>query len=125
MPRTAVSYSNLLPNSSIADPTPVTIDSTLVTNGVKIANAVPEETLIRVTNTAGTDKVVTLAAGDMPPAFAAGQGALTGTVTATTGVRWFGPFEGARFLQNDGSLEIDLAAGLTGAITVFRVPRTA
>jgi hypothetical protein len=54
-----------------------------------------------------------------------GQGNITGTVGATTGVLWFGPFEGGRVLQSDGTLEVDFAASTTGTITVFRVPRTA
>lgn len=125
MARTAVSYTAFTANSSIVDVAGTTIDSTLVTNGVKIANAVPEETVIRVANTAGADKVVTVNAGDYPPAIAAGQGNLTGTVVATSGVRFFGPFESGRFLQNDGTMEVDFASGTTGAITVFRVPRNA
>jgi hypothetical protein len=125
MPRTAVAYSTFTANSSTADPAGTTIDSTLVTNGVKVTAAVPEETVIRVANTAGTSKVVTINAGDYPPAAAAGQGAVTGTVGATTGVLWFGPFESGRFLQNDGTFEVDFASGTTGTITVFRVPRTA
>src|SRR5689334_19349 len=125
MARTAVSYSTFNVNSSTADPAGTTIDSTLVTNGVKVANAVPEETVIRVANTAGATKVVTINAGDYPPAMASGQGAVTGTVGATTGVLWFGPFESGRFAQNTGDLEVDFASGTTGTITVFRVPRNA
>lgn len=124
MARTAVSYSNLVPNGYLADPAGTTIDSTLVTNGVTIANCVPEETVIRVANTAGATKVVTIAAGAYPPAIAAGQGAITGTVAATTGVGTFGPFESGRVMQADGSMSVDFASGTTGTITVIRVPRT-
>ena len=123
MARTAVTYSAFTPNSSTADPAGTTIDSTLVTNGVKISAAEPEKTIIRVTNSAGATKVVTINAGDNPPGIAAGQGNVTGTVAATTGVLWFGPFESGRFLQNDGTLEVDFASGTTGTITVFKVPR--
>jgi hypothetical protein len=122
MARTAIPYSAFAPNASTADPAGTAID---VTNGMVIANAVPEETVIRVANTAGATKLVTIGAGDMPPALAAGQGAITGTVGATTGVLWFGPFEGGRVLQNNGSIEVDFAAATAGTITVFRVPRNA
>ncbi len=125
MARTAVTPTAWAPNSSVVDVAGTTIDSTLVTNGVKVSNCVPEETVIRVANTAGADKVVTIGAGDYPPAIAAGQGALTGTVVATSGVRWFGPFESGRFIQNNGDLEVDFGSGTTGTITVFRMPRTA
>lgn len=124
MPRTAVAYSAFTANASTADPAGTTVDSTLVTNGVKVSNAVPEETLIRVTNSAGATKLITINAGDYPPALASGQGAITGTVGATTGVLWFGPFESGRVLQSDGTMEVDFASGATGTITVFRVPRT-
>lgn len=123
MPRTAVTYTNLAANSSIADVAGTTVDTTLVTNGVRVANAVPEETLIRVTNSAGATKLITVNAGDYPPAIAAGQGAVTGTVAATTGVLWMGPFESGRVLQNNGDLEVDFASATAGTITVFRVPR--
>lgn len=124
MARTAVAYTTLVSNAYLADPAGTTIDSTLVTNGVKIVNAVPEETIIRVANTFGGTKVVTINAGDSPPALAAGQGAITGTVAATTGVGTFGPFDSSRVLQNDGTMEVDFASGTTGTITVIRVPRS-
>lgn len=124
MARTAVTYTNLTPNAYLADVAGTTIDSTLVTNGVVIANAVPEETIIRVTNTVGSTKVVTINAGAYPPAARAGQGAITGTVAATTGVGTFGPFSGSKVLQADGSMTVDFASGTLGTITVLRVPRT-
>lgn len=127
MARTAVTYSNLAGNASTADPAGTAIDQA---NGMRIANAVPEETVIRVTNTAGATKVVTVGAGTYPPALAAGQGAITGTVPATTGVLWFGPFESGRVLAMantagviSGDMNVDFASGTTGFITVFRVPR--
>lgn len=127
MARTAVAYSNLAGNASTADPAGTTIDQA---NGMRIANAVPEETVIRVANTAGATKVVTIGAGTYPPALAAGQGTITGTVPATTGVLWFGPFESGRVLAMantagviTGDLNVDFASGTTGTITVFRVPR--
>lgn len=125
MARTAVAYTPLVPNAYLADVAGTTIDSTLVTNGVVIANAIPEQTIIRVANTAGATKVVTINAGAYPPALASGQGAITGTVAATTGVGTFGPFTGAKVMQADGSMTVDFASGTTGTITVIRVPRTA
>lgn len=122
MARTAVAYSNLVTNSSLADPAGTTIDSTLVTNGVVVTGAIPEQTIIRVANTAGATKVVTIGVGDNPPALGAGAGTITGTVPATTGVMWFGPFEGGRVMGKAG-LILDFASGTTGTVTVFRVPR--
>jgi hypothetical protein len=123
MPRTAVAYSNLAPNSNLSDPAGTTIDATLVTNGVVIENADPERTLIRVANTAGTDKVVTVKAGSGVQSWMAGQGDLGVTVAATSGKQFIGPFTSARFQQQGTKLYVDFAAGTTGTITVFKLPK--
>lgn len=120
MARTALPYSNLVANSNLAQPAGTTIDQA---NGMVIAAARPELTILRVANTNGTDRVVTVKAGDNPPALAAGQGDLAVTVVATTGVQFIGPFESGRFIQADGTMEIDFAASFAGTITALKVPR--
>lgn len=120
MARTAVPYSTLVGNSNLADPAGTALDPT---NDHVINAAVPERTLLRVTNTNGTDRVITIVAGDYPPAMAAGQGNLDVTVAATTGVQWIGPFESGRFMQSDGTLLIDGAASIAGTITAFLIPK--
>ena len=123
MPRTAVAYTPFVPNSHLTDVAGTTIDATLVTNGVVIENADPERTLIRVTNTAGTDKVVTVKAGSGTQSWMAGQGDSATTVAATTGKEFLGPFTSARFQQDASKLYVDFAAGTTGTITVFKLPK--
>ncbi|MDX3183494.1 hypothetical protein ACN6LF_001858 [[Kitasatospora] papulosa] len=123
MPRTAVPYTQFVPNGSLADPAGTTIDSTLVTNGVVINNADPERTLIRVTNTAGTDKVVTVKAGTGTQSWMGGQGDSATTVAATSGKQFIGPFTSARFQQKGTKLFVDFASGTTGTITVFKLPK--
>ncbi|WP_157253205.1 hypothetical protein [Nonomuraea typhae] len=124
MARTAVAYRNLVANSSLNGATgPTTVDSTLVTNGVVVNAAVPELTVIRVTHTDATAHDFILRAGDYPPAWAAGQGDLTVEVAATSGVRYFGPFESGRFLQSDGTMHIDFETGFAGSIDILKVPR--
>lgn len=127
MPRTAVVPRALVPNGNLIGTTgATTIDATLVTNGVVVENAKPELMLIRVTNTEGTTNTVTIAAGDNPPALAAGLGSLVVTVAATTGVQYIGPFESGRFLQGGadmGDLHIDFESGMTGAIDILTFPR--
>lgn len=128
MPRTAVVPRALVANGNLNGATgATTIDATLVTNGVVIENAEPERTIIRVTNTEGSTNVLTVQAGDNPPALAAGQGTLAVTVAATTGVQYIGPFESGRFLQGGadaGDMHIDFESGMTGAIDVLLLPRT-
>jgi hypothetical protein len=82
-----------------------------------------EELVLRFTNTNGTDRVATIVAGDSPPASAAGQGNLDITVPATTGDMTVAGLESARFMQSDGTIQIDLAASYAGAVRAFRVPR--
>ncbi len=121
MARTAVPYSNLLPNADLADPAG-TATNAGVGNGHTIAKAHPELTLLRVVAGA-TGGNVTIKAGANPPAIAAGQGDLVVAV-ANSATRWIGPFESGRFLQADGSLLVDIAVGfVAGTITAFRVPR--
>ncbi|MDX3507361.1 hypothetical protein PV755_00230 [Streptomyces caniscabiei] len=124
MPRTAVAYRNLVANSSLNGATgPTTVDATLVTNGVVINDAVPEQTLIRTTHTDGTAHDLIVRAGNNP-ALAGGQSDLTVEVAATSGVRYFGPFESGRFLRSDGTMHIDFETGYAGTIDILRIPRS-
>lgn len=126
MSRTVIPITNLASNVATADPAGTAIDAT---NSHYIAPGVhPEEIIIRVRNTTAATKVATVKAGHNPPADAAGQGdvpvsLLAGNVTPT--IAWVGPLTSARFVQADGSINIDIAAAMTGDITVFGVPRTA
>lgn len=125
MARTAIAYRDLVANSSLNGATgPTTVDATLVTNGVVINDAVPERTLIRTTHTDAAAHDLIVRAGDNPPALAAGQGDLTVEVAATSGVRYFGPFESGRFLQSDGTMLIDFETGYAGTIDILRIPRS-
>lgn len=95
-----------------------------VANGHVVTVDFPlEELVLRFTNTNGTDRVATIAAGDSPPAGSAGQGGLAITVPATTGDMTVAGLESARYIQSDGTLNIDLAASFAGAVRAFRVPR--
>lgn len=125
MARTAIVPRALTKNGNLIGTTgATTIDSTLVTAGVTIANVKPERLLLRVTNTEGSTNTVTVKAGDNPPALRAGQGDLVVTVAATSGVQFIGPLESDKYLQSDGSLEIDLETGMTGTIDALYWPRS-
>lgn len=105
--------------NSGAAPTATAVDPT---NGhVIAASATPtEELLIVVNNTFAGTKVVTIKAGDSPPASASGQGDLAITcATSTNGIPI--RIDSSRFLQADGTIEIDLAASMTGTIVVYKV----
>lgn len=122
MARTAVAYSDLTVNSTLADPAGTSVSSG-AGNGAQIpattgGGSYPEQTVIRVVaTTAGT---ATLLAGVKPLAESSGQGTTVLTL-GTNGVGWFGPIESARFLQNDGSLIVETTQTMT--VTAFRVRR--
>jgi hypothetical protein len=124
MPRTAVVPRQLAKNSNLIGTTgSTTIDATLVTNGVTIANARPEQLFIRVANTEGSTNTVTVKAGVAPPALRGGQGDLVVTVAATTGVQYMGPFESDKYLQADGSIWFDFETAMTGTFDALYWPR--
>lgn len=83
-----------------------------------------DKTLIRLVNTTASTKVFTVTAGDNPPAQSAGQGDLTVSLTdgsTTPQVAYLSGLESARFLQNDGTVVITVAAATTGFITAFAI----
>ena len=105
--------------NSGAAPTATAIDAT--NSHVIAASATPTEALlIAVNNTFAGTKAPTTNAGDSPPASAAGQGDLAITcATSTNGIPI--RIDSSRFLQADGTIEIDLAASMTGTIVVYKV----
>lgn len=123
MARTAVTVVSLTANTTTADPAGTTADATN-DHSVDPAGIPLEEIVLRITQTDMSARVATIKAGDNPPALAAGQGDLTKSM-ATNETWWVGPLTSARFAQDDGKLNIDLAASFAGTITAFRIPRTA
>ncbi|MFJ4987901.1 hypothetical protein ACIP9H_29370 [Streptomyces sp. NPDC088732] len=119
MARTSVPYSNLVPNSSLADPAGTAVTSG-AGNGGQVANAFAELTLLRVSNASGGSGTATVLAGSQPLAIASGQGNLAVTV-ANSATQWIGPVESGRFLQNDGSLIVETSVAMT--VTAFKIPR--
>ncbi|MBP2331233.1 hypothetical protein JOF56_011618 [Kibdelosporangium banguiense] len=122
MARTAVPLSKWVGNGNLADPAGTAINAG-VGNGHSIAAAPSDRMVLRVTNTHGSAHPVVVKAGTYPPAIAAGQGDLTVSVAATTGVQWIGPLESGRFMQADGSILVDIEAAHAGTITAFELPK--
>lgn len=124
MARTAIHVTTLTANTAVADPTDTTADTTNDHVLTIPAGATLEEIVLRIKQTDATGRVATIKAGDNPPADAAGQGTLTKEI-AQNEVWWIGPLSSARFLQDDGTLQVDLAASFAGTIEAFYIPRTA
>jgi len=119
MARTAVTVTDLTTATSVADPAGTTADAT---NGHTITGVRPEVLALRVKNTTAGALNAILRAGAQPLANASGQGDLTVSVGAGATV-FITPSESARFLQNDGSVSLDLQATFTGTVTAFKVNR--
>lgn len=116
MARAKLTVTPLTPNGALDDPAGSDINS----DGHYIQAAVPERTILRVTNSGTTGKVKVVA-GEYPPALAAGQGDIEYEVENNK-TAFLGPFESGRVLRGDGSIHIDVAAGFSGKITAFVVP---
>jgi hypothetical protein len=103
-----------------------------VTLPLALAGVGADRVLLEVKNTAANALKVEILAGDSPPALRASLGDLTLTAAlAQNGVEMFGPFESARFLQNDatsnGRLDFKFtpASGTIGVtIRAYRLPKT-
>lgn len=120
MARTDIPVTELAAGTITAQPAGTTADPT---NDHVITVDFPlEELLLHITQTDATARVVTIVAGDSPPALSAGQGNIEQSI-AQNGVYVVGGLESARFLQSDGTLHIDLAASFAGTIRAYRVPR--
>lgn len=126
---TAITVTALTPDSAgVAQPTADVLDTG--TAAVTLAAAVSgqsELVILEVKNTAGAanNLTVTVVAGDNPPAQRAGLGGLD-TVIAQNATAIIGPLESARFIQDDGKLNVTFtpAAGTIGAnIRCYKIPR--
>lgn len=122
MANTTVHVSSMTRNTSLANPagTAIVAANTHTITPTRATGKV----LIRITNTTASTKIATITAGDNPPADAAGQGVLDISLTdgSTTPQIAFVVVEGARFLQNDGTIVITVASGMTGFIEAIQLP---
>jgi hypothetical protein len=120
MPRDAVAITDLPTGVGTATPAGTTV---VQANGANIAAIKDAARLVvRLTQTSGAPVVATFKAGVNPPAVRKGIGDLAVSVPATTGDVMV-TLESARFLQADGSINVDFAAGYVGKISVMRVPK--
>lgn len=134
MARTNLPTTLMTPNGAVLNNAGTAIDAA---NGMNItfsstgfpATPLMDTLILYVQNTTSSTKTVTVRAGANTtylnvPGFEAGKGDLTtGNLTATTGTAFIGPFEIARFMQPDGSMNVDFAASMTGTICAILLPK--
>lgn len=129
MARTAIHVTTLSPATPATEPTGTTIDATNSHVLTVPRPATPGEIILRVKNTTSSTKTVTVKAGANPPALGSGAGDMTalsltdGSTTPTTG--YIGPLPAQRYMQADGTINVDVAAAMTGTIEALYIPRTA
>lgn len=135
MARTTLAVTNLPGNTAILNNAGTNIDQANGMNIPIVTNAIPatgnlDRLVLYVANSAGSTITVTVRAGanttgdPQGPAFEAGKGDLvTGNLTASTGTAFIGPFEIARFIQPDGSVNVDFGSGATGKIYALLLAR--
>lgn len=114
-----IAVTGLTANTNTAAPTQTASGST---NIISTASVPLEEVVLKAVVTTGTT-VVTVKAGDYPPALSAGQGDLA--LSLTVGTHYVGPLTSARFLQNDGTVNVDVATSANVTLAALRLPRTA
>ena len=120
MARATLVPTSLVPNGGVADPA----GSASVAgagNGFTIAaTALSNRNIfLRASNATASAATISVLAGSQPSAISSGQGPVTISVAATSGVQWIGPFDSSRLQQSDGSLSIETSAVLT--VTAFTV----
>lgn len=130
MARTNLPITNMTANGAVLNQAGTAIDATNGMNVALTSTGIPaagnaDRLVLYVQNTTASTKTVTVKAGaSNPPAFQSGKGDLvTGNLSANTGTAFIGPFEVARFIQSDGSINVDFAASMTGTIWAILLPR--
>lgn len=124
---TAITVNSLAEGGNVALPTADIMDTG--TSAVTLAAAVGGESsrvILIVTNTAAANLVVSVLAGDKPPAERAGLGALTTANIAQNASRVLGPFESARYIQDDGSLSVTFtpaSSTIACNVTCYKLPK--
>lgn len=106
-------------------PTTTAVD---VANGHNLAlssSAIPSgsnayDLVIVFNQTFAGSKNIIVRAGANPPSFRAARGDLQ--VAANAQVAYVGPLEPARFMQSDGSINIDYDSGTTGTVLALLMP---
>ncbi len=89
-----------------------------------VPNTRSGDVLLYVDNGATVNLTVTALAGDNPPAFRAGLGNVSGTVSGGS-VGVFGPFETARFMQNDNTVGFTFtpaSGSVSATIRAYQLP---
>lgn len=123
MARDAITINAISLNTALADVAGDTIDAS---NDAKLTPARPlGRILLRITHTDSGTNTVTVKAGDMPPATSATDLTVSFGDGSSTPVVKFLVLSSDRYLQSDGTVEIDYSSSFAGSIAAFALPQGA
>lgn len=146
MARTNLPLTTLTPNSAVLNTAGTAVDQAngmyvqMTSSGIPAPGSL-ERLILYVTNTFAGVGTVTVRAGiyvlstpifasmvksSYPnvPGFESAKGDLvTGNLTASTGIAFIGPFEVARFINQDNAIALDFSASFAGLIWALMLPR--
>lgn len=125
MSRTTVAITSLSNSAVTAKPALTAI--TTPADGMRIAAGGLSDNLVvelSITTSGSSSAAISVAAGDKPPAFRSGIGALTyETSGSASDARYMLTFESARHADTSGNIDIDFAAVVTaGSAAAYRLP---
>ena len=134
MARTNLPVTTMTPNSAVLNQAGTAVDAA---NGMNIqlsSTSIPaaggaDTLVLYVQNTTASAQTVTVrkgvGGGATPgPAFRSGIGDfVTGNLNATSGTAFIGPFDVSRFVQSDGSINVDFSSGMTGNVWAILLPK--
>ncbi len=129
MARTALTITELPPEAvtaAVLTTLGTAIDATNSHVITPTGDITPDELVLFIVHTTAAQKTVTVKAGANPPAVRNGAGDLVATMAdgSVTNTLAFVPLGGgSRFMQADGTINVDIAAATTGRIGVYRVSR--
>lgn len=122
MARTNIPITALSVNGSIAQPSATNADGT--NHHVIAAESDSDRLFLEAIagSNSGDGGTVTVKAGVNPPAFQSGLGDLA-VVLADSATKLIGPLESSRFVQADGSINVDVTS-FVGTFRAYRLPKT-
>ena len=129
MTATALSLTNLTGDGVTDIPAGTPIDQangmviTLSSTGIPSASST-DRLVLFVQSTSASDQVVTIKAGDNPPAFRSGLGDMAFTIHAASGGGFIGPIGSSRIVSKTNTINLTFDSGSQGYITALMLPKS-
>ena len=121
MARTVIPVTKRVFDGAVAEPVGLAVDQV---NGMLVTPKEPRQLSLRVTNTSGADKTLTIRAGTgSQDVGSPGADKVVTVPTAAPSSIQLGPFTGAYYDTATGGLNLDFQAAFAGLIWAYEDPR--